>query len=523
MINNLFESAAKESVSLTEQQNRVITESARMLSELSDNQIKSILREADLSPSDAARIFKTAVSVRQEKGIVSKAKDAYVNSAEKIGKISKQVRNKLDSLIKASEPATDKLISLIKNGGKEASEAIDVIDSKVEAQVLKTKNVARNYLTSSYNKVIDEINSIEKAAKGSPQYGAFAVASLSSAENMMRRQVTTPSIILYLTTVSEILKGKKLSSALQQSMSDIGPAGTASVNESDFEEINRVRELAGLDPVNEKFGFGKEKPELSYDELLTTWNRKGRPTDIDEIRKILSDAGMSRREIGKVFAKADVDSAEGSDLKVTRFADALKKINLGDYIIDYLENMHEKDISESVKIDEAEVSDSQIKKVLLQVSRIAGASDKSQEKSVKRYLTKWTREFNNAPDEDKVSIAGEAVNYLHDRQSYEEYNDAVNTVTKVIRNSDLPQKDKKDLLSNIANRKLYKPRQRVEPEQQTKEKPRARVKPGENGKTRVRPANKVESMTLDDLQKVFETAIMRNMEKRYGRKRRETL
>lgn len=524
MINNLFESAEKCSVSLTSSQNQIITECINTLSELDDNNIKHVLREAGLSPSDAVRIFKTAVAMRSEKGLVTKAKDAYVNSAEKIGKISKQVRSKLSDLVAASEPTTQKIINAIKQGGPKATQTIDIIDTKLDAQVLKAKNSARGYLTKSYSAVAKEIDEIEKIAKRSPQYGAFAVASLSSAEKMIRSQITDPSILLYLSTVSEVMKGKKLSSALEKAMGDIGPAGTASVKESDFEDIGRIRELAGLDTVNEKFGFGK-KPELDYDELLVAWDRKGRPTDVDEIKKILASAGLSNREINKAFKKADVDDGEGSDFAVTRFSDAIKKADLSQYIIDYLEDMHPKDISESVQIDEAEVSDAQIKKVLLQVSRVYGAKDPSQTNAVKRYLKKFSNEFTAESDMDaKERIAGEAVNFLHDRQSYEEYEDAALAVTKLIRNSDLESNVKKNILDAIANKKIYKRRQTVKPEAAPKEKPRARVSSQGSGKPRVQMQNKkVESMTLTDLQKLFEDVIIRNMEFRYGRRKRETL
>jgi len=540
VIDKLFESVSRNAVTITAQQNRVISESATLLSELPDKAIRLVLAEADLSPSDATRIFKTAVAMRSEKGLVTKAKDAYVGSADKIAKISTQIKGKLTSLVKAAEPSTTKLINIIKQGGPTATRTIEMIDSKIEAQVLKTREQARR-LPRSYTRISEEIGEIEKVAKGAPQYGAFAVASLASATDMMKRNIAVPSIILYLSTVSEVMKGKKLSSALEKSVKDLGPADTASVNESDLDsnfELDRMRELAGADNVNEKFGFG-DKPELSYDELLTTWNKRGRPTDIDEIKKILSSAGLSNREINKAFGKADVDSGEGSNPKVTRFANAIKGINLTAHVVDYLETMYPKEISESVQLEEAVISDSQIKQVLLRVSRVTNASDGSQAKAVRQYMTRWTREF--AKTDDAERVAGEAVNYLHDRQEYEEYSDLVNAVTKVIRNSSkLDSTVKKNMLNDIAGKKLYKTRQTVRPEQEkepgkkqrvriknppeaAKEKPRARVSTQPGEKTRVRPSRTIESITLEQLQKVFEDAIIRSTKLRYGRTRHETL
>lgn len=522
MINSLFESASRNVLTITEQQNKIIVESAEVLSELTDTELNIVLSESNLSPSDASRIFKAAVSLRSEKGLVTKAKDAYVMSADKIGAISTRVKSKLSSLIAASEPATSKLVNLIKSGGPTATQAIDIIDSKIDAQVLTTKAAARK-LPRSFDRVVREINDIEKIAKGAPQYGAFAVASLSSATEMMQRNIAVPSIILYLSTVAEVLKGKKLSSALQTTIKDLGPAETTSVNEADYQvDESRMRELAGM-PVNEKFGFGDKTP-LDYDELLTAWNRKGRPTGVDEIKSILANAGMSKREINKAFKGADVNDEEGSDFKVTRFAGALKKVDLDTYIIDYLERMHPKEIKESVQLDEAEISDADIKKVLLRVARVANAVDPSQKKSVRGYLKKWTNEFAKLTDlAQKQKVAGEAVNYLYDRQSYDEYEDAVNAVTKTIRNSDMDEKAKKDLLADITNRRLYKPREIVVPGEEDKAtaKPRAQIRQTPGEKPRVRPA--VESMTLEDLQKLFEDAIIRNMEYRYGRTRREAL
>jgi hypothetical protein len=522
MINALFESASRDVLTITEHQNKIIVESAKLLSELNDNELTIVLAESNLSPSDATRIFKAAVSLRSEKGLVSKAKDAYVNSAEKIGAISIRVKSKLSSLITASEPATTKLINLIKAGGPNATKAIDMIDSKVDAQVLTTKAAARN-LPRSFNRVVQEINDIEKVAKGAPQYGAFAVASLASATEMMQRNIAVPSIILYLSTVAEVMKGKKLSSALQTTINSLGPAETASVNEAEIDytsDESRMHELAGM-PVNEKFGFGDKSP-LSYDELLTAWNSKGRPTATDEIKAVLANAGMSKREINKAFKAAAVNDQEGSDFKVIRFADALKKVDLSTYIIDYLESMHPREIKESVQLDEAEISDADIKKVLLRVARVANAVDPSQKKSVRGYLKKWSNEFVGLTDmAQKQTVAGEAVNYLYDRQSYNEYNDAVNAVTKIIRNSDMDDKVKKDLLADISNRRLYKPREIVVPV--SKVKPRAQVRSKAGEKPRVRPINAVESMTLEDLQQVFEDAIVQNMKYCYGRTKRAAL
>jgi hypothetical protein len=526
MINALFESASRNVITITAQQNRVIFESAELLSELNDNALTIVLAESDLSPSDAARIFKAAVSLRSEKGLVTKAKDAYVISAEKIGAISVSVKSKLSSLIAASEPATTKLINMIRSGGPTATNAIDMIDSKIDAQVLTTKASAR-LLPRSFNRVLREINDIEKIAKGAPQYGAFAVASLASATEMMQRNIAVPSIVLYLSTVAEVMKGKKLSSALRTTINDLGPAETASVNEADIDyyvDESRIRELSGV-PVNEKFGLGDKTP-LDYDELLTAWSRKGRPTAIGEIKAILVNAGMSNREISKAFKSADVDDEAGTDFKVTRFAAAIKKVDLTAYVVDYLESMHPKEIKESVQLDEAEISDADIKKVLLRVSRASNSTDLSQNKSVRRYLKKWYNEFAIITDPaQKQLVAGEAVSYLHDRQSYAEYNDAVNTVTKAIRNSDLDDKVKKDLLADISNRRLYKPRETVVPDMAvpSNKKPRAQIRSKDGEKTRVRPTNAVESMTLEDLQKLFEDAIVRDMEYRYGRTRREAL
>jgi hypothetical protein len=229
-----------------------------------------------------------------------------------------------------------------------------------------------------------------------------------------------------------------------------------------------------------------------------------------------------------------VSDTEGSDLKVTKFANAVKKVDMQTYIIDYLEDAFPKDISESVQLEEAAVSDGEIKKVLLQISRVYGATNGEQKRSVRQYLKRWTNEFAKVTDPaQKQKLAGEAVNYLFDRQSYDEYQDAVNAVTKVIRNSDLDEKVKRDLMSDIANRKIYRPRETVGAS--PKEKPRVKVPnteptstksraqvrqtPGE--KPRVRPA--VESMSLAELQKVFEDAIIRNTQYRYGRTRREAL
>lgn len=527
MINSLFESAQSNQVLLSAEQNRAILESAKTLAALDNNQIKQILSEADLSPSDATRIFKTAVAMRSEKGLATKAKDAYVNSAEKIDNISKQIKSKLSKLVQASEPTTRKLIDLIKQGGPKAAETIDIIDSKLDAQIMKTRNAAR-MLPRSYTPISAEIAAIEKVAKSSPQYGAFAVSSLASAENMMKRNVSVPAIVLYLTTVSEVMKGKKLSTALQQSLKDMGPAETASVKESDFNnefDMQRMKQLAGVENVNEKFGFG-DKPELNYDELLTTWNRKGRPTDTDEIKAILVAAGLSNREVSKVFKRADVDPEEGSDEQVTRVANALKKAELASYVIDYLEDMYPKEISESAQLAEAVIADSEIKKALLRVSRVYGAKDQSQTKSVKKYIQRWTREFNAADADAKEPIAAEMVNYLSDRQSYNEYQDAVNAVTKVIRNSDLDEKVKKNVLDTISAGKLYKQRKTVRATADVKpaEKPTARVTGSSNGKPKVRlKSKKVESMTLDELQKLFEDAIVRDMKTRYGRIKREAL
>ena len=524
MINSLFESAQSNQVVLSAEQNRAILETATTLSTLSNDEMKQLLAEADLSPSDAARIFKTAVAMRSEKGLATKAKDAYVNSAEKIGNISKQIKSKLSKLVQASEPTTRKLIDLIQQGGSIASETIDIIDSKLDSQLLKTRNAARQ-LPRSYAPVSAEISEIEKVAKGSPQYGAFAVSSLASAENMMKRNVSVPAIILYLTTVSEVMKGKKLSTALQQSIKDMGPADTASVNESDFDDefdMQRMRQLAGVENVNEKFGFG-DKPELDYDELLTAWNRKGRPTDTDEIKSILSNAGLSKREISKAFKKADVDPEEGSNEQVTRVANALKKADLASYVIDYLEDMYPKEISESAQLAEAVIADSEIKKALLRVSRVYGTKDQSQTKSVKKYLQRWSREFNSADAESKESIAAEMVNYLSDRKSYDEYQDAVSAVSKIIRNSDLDEKVKKNILDTISAGKLYKQRKTVRQEKPA-EKPRAQVTGTSGSKPKVRVKSKnVESMTLEELQKLFEDAIVRDMKTRYGRIKREAL
>ena len=112
MINSLFESAQSNQVVLSAEQNRAILETATTLSTLSNDEMKQLLAEADLSPSDAARIFKTAVAMRSEKGLATKAKDAYVNSAEKIGNISKQIKSKLSKLVQASEPTTRRLKSI---------------------------------------------------------------------------------------------------------------------------------------------------------------------------------------------------------------------------------------------------------------------------------------------------------------------------------------------------------------------------------------------------------------------------
>jgi len=521
VITNLLESARLQRAYITADENKALTESFVVLSQLPDEQLQQVLAEADLTASDAARIFKAAVAMRQEKGFVAKAKDAYVNSADKISGISKQVKRKISALIQKSESTTAKIAELINQGGAKANETIDIIDSKVDAQVLKTRSAAQR-LPGSYVPISAEITEIQKIAKGSPQYSAFAVSSLASAENMMQRNVSLPSIVLYLSTVSEVMKGKKLSASLEKALSDIGATGTASVSESDFnesEEIGRVRELAGL-RVDEKFGLGK-KPELDYEELLSTWNKRGRPTDIDEIKRILTTAGLSNREISRAFKKADVDTGEGSDFKIAKLSGALKKADLASYVIDYLEDMHPKDISESVSVNEAKINDSQIKKVLLQISRVYSSSDQSQSKAVRRYLKKFTAQFSNANDpEDKERIAGEAVNYLHDRQNYDEYNDAVNAVTKYIRNSDLENDVKQNILSAISNKTTYKARRTVKQEP-VKAKPRARVTPSADGKPRVRPA--VESLTLSELQELFEDAIVRDMKSRYGRIKREAL
>ena len=516
MIDNLFESTIKEgrSAQITASENRVIHECAKTLSTLSDSDLSRVLAEADLSPSDAAKVFKAASSVRDEPGLTAKAKDAYVNSAEKISKISTQVKSKLSSLISASEPATSKLINLIKQGGKTANQTIDQIDSKVEAQALQTKDAAKG-MPNSYNRITKEIDNIEKIAKGSPQYGAFAVASLSSAANMMKRNASVSSIILYLATVSDVLKGKKLSSALQSSIDEIGASGTASVQEDDLnedDEMHRIRELAGINSTL------KEESTVTYDELLSTWNKKGRPTDIDEINLILSNAGLSKREISKAFRSAGIDTGEGSDFKVTRFATALKNIGLGSQVSEYLKDMFSKEITESVNLSEAEISDAQIKKVLLRVAKAQPPETESNEKAVKQYLKKWNKEFlQSATTDEQQQLAGEVVNYLHDRQEYPEYQDAVSTVTKIIRNSDLPDKTKRDVLSDIENRRVYKPRQKAETQ---KEKPRVKVTPNSSEKPRVRPKSTVESLTLDDLQQLFEDAILRNMEHQYGRRKR---
>ena len=90
-------------------------------------------------------------------------------------------------------------------------------------------------------------------------------------------------------------------------------------------------------------------------------------------------------------------------------------------------------------------------------------------------------------------------------------------MTKIIRNSDLPDKTKRDVLSDIENRRVYKPRQKAETQ---KEKPRVKVTPNSSEKPRVRPKSTVESLTLDDLQQLFEDAILRNMEHQYGRRKR---
>lgn len=187
MITNLLESARLQRAYITADENKALTESFATLAQLPDEQLQQVLSEADLSASDAARIFKAAVAMRQEKGFVAKAKDAYVNSADKISSISKQVKRKISALIQKSETTTAKIAELIKQGGAKANETIDIIDSKVDAQVLKTRSAAQK-LPGSYVPISAEITEIQKIAKGSPQYGAFAVSSLASAENMIDRK-----------------------------------------------------------------------------------------------------------------------------------------------------------------------------------------------------------------------------------------------------------------------------------------------------------------------------------------------
>ena len=205
------------------------------------------------------------------------------------------------------------------------------------------------------------------------------------------------------------------------------------------------------------FSFRK----VSQEELLQAWKEDGYPTDLDELIQTLKPVGIGKREVKKMLKKMGIDREVGSDKKVTALANAIKSAKLDYHVLKYIEKQHPK-LKESVLL-EKQLSDASIRELFTQISDARKGMPASD--NARTYMKDWASEFESQSDSGtKVELIRELVNFLADRKGQTDAEELKGTATQVIRKSNLPKEVIASALNNIKSGSSFtKPSVRTEP------------------------------------------------------------
>ena len=296
------------------------------------------------------------------------------------------------------------------------------------------------------------------------------------------------------------------------------------VNEADISPAEAKHALnKAAEMHNAKSWFGSS--EVKYEDLLAAWKKLGSPSDTKEIYKMLAKSGIDEYYIKQALKQMGVSKKTGSDMRVSALANAIKKLNIHSYIIDYLADFH--GIKESVLFEKT-LSDADIKGVFAKLA--ASPADASSD--VKSYIKNWITELNSGDTSTQLELVKEIAKYAYDRQGSPEHAAMVPVILSAIHKTELPDYIKRTILSMIKGGKFSQPSiddlalDREVPDANAPFKDRATApakkpsyKPNFRSRSSSPPAKprQVEATNMNDLQSFFESVIIQST---YGRSKR---
>lgn len=134
-----------------------------------------------------------------------------------------------------------------------------------------------------------------------------------------------------------------------------------------------------------RFGKLMGRQKVTYDDLMDMWKSEHYTNDSKDIIGMLKNAGFSRLAISGAFRKSKVSKKKGSNPKIERLANVIKKYNLQAPIKQYLETRFK--IKESV-IYEKTLSDKDIKKVFVKMVSVKDEPGKVDTQYIEGILNK---------------------------------------------------------------------------------------------------------------------------------------
>lgn len=204
----------------------------------------------------------------------------------------------------------------------------------------------------------------------------------------------------------------------------------------------------------------RSKDDISYNSLVQAWMRNNRPTDSDEIIKMLKREGLSNADIKKVFRNAGVPLSVKRDEIVIKLAHIAKKHKLNDLLIAHLEKDHNIKMGESTEaikyIVEAELSDSEIKNIFQVLVKKDQTENKNKTANeMVSDINSWAKELNKMTSEDeKINSIKNVISLLADNKAHPNWAELSKMVQDVVLSSNISPNVIDDAIVSIKSGKV---------------------------------------------------------------------